>query len=135
MKIDGGCFCGQISFEANIDETSVRFCQCTDCQITSGSVGRHAVLVSEADLQIKGEPKIYVKTAESGNRRELGFCPTCGTQLFSAPEGAAAPRIVSLRVGSANQRAQLPPSASIWGQSKLPWLGTLDGLPTAEKQG
>ena len=31
MKIDGGCHCGHISFEAEIDSEKVVACHCTDC--------------------------------------------------------------------------------------------------------
>jgi len=37
MKIDGGCFCGNITFEADIDPEKVMICHCTDCQSITGS--------------------------------------------------------------------------------------------------
>lgn len=36
MKIDGGCHCGAITYEAEIDPNSVAVCHCTDCQTLSG---------------------------------------------------------------------------------------------------
>jgi hypothetical protein len=32
MKVAGRCYCGQISFEAQIQTDKVRVCHCTDCQ-------------------------------------------------------------------------------------------------------
>ncbi len=32
MKIDGGCRCGAITYEAEIDPDTVFTCHCTDCQ-------------------------------------------------------------------------------------------------------
>jgi hypothetical protein len=34
---------------------------------------------------LSGEPKIYMKVFESGNRREQAFCADCGTPIYSAP--------------------------------------------------
>ena len=34
---------------------------------------------------LSGVPKVDVKIAESGNRREQTFCPDCGTAIYSAP--------------------------------------------------
>ena len=35
-----------------------------------------------------GTPKIYIKTAESGNKRAHAFCPGCGTPIYAAASGA-----------------------------------------------
>ena len=43
MKIDGGCHCGAITYEAEIDPETVTICHCTDCQTLSGSAFRTAV--------------------------------------------------------------------------------------------
>ena len=43
MKIDGGCHCGSIRFEAEVDLATVVICHCTDCQTFSGSAFRTVV--------------------------------------------------------------------------------------------
>ena len=40
MKIDGGCHCGYITYEATIDSEQIGICHCTDCQTLSGSAFR-----------------------------------------------------------------------------------------------
>ena len=37
MKIEGGCHCGYIAYEAEVDPERVLICHCTDCQTLSGS--------------------------------------------------------------------------------------------------
>ena len=32
MKIDGGCHCGAITYEAEVDPEKTSICHCTDCQ-------------------------------------------------------------------------------------------------------
>ena len=67
MKIDGACYCGAITFEADVNPESVAICHCTDCQTTSGTAFRTIVPASAETFRVvSGEPKTYLKTAESG---------------------------------------------------------------------
>ena len=69
MRIDGGCHCGYITYEAEADPQRVHICHCTDCQKLSGSAFRTGIRVaSDSFRMISGEPTIYVKTAESGRK-------------------------------------------------------------------
>jgi hypothetical protein len=42
MQVDGKCFCGAVTYAAEIDERQVLVCHCTDCQNHSGSAYRVA---------------------------------------------------------------------------------------------
>ena len=65
MKVSGRCYCGQISFEAEIEPDKVRVCHCTDCQTLSGSAFRTNVPVVQGTFVLKkGEPKTFLKSAE-----------------------------------------------------------------------
>ena len=37
MKIDGGCHCGAIAYEAEVDPEKTSICHCTDCQQLTGT--------------------------------------------------------------------------------------------------
>ena len=87
MKIDGGCHCGNITYEADIDPDKVVICHCTDCQTLSGSAFRTVALSREGTFKLRsGEPKIYLKTAQSGAKRQQSFCPECGTPIAEDKE-------------------------------------------------
>jgi hypothetical protein len=132
MHIDGACHCGAISFTAEVDPTRVMVCHCTDCQVMSGSAFRAVIAVPVDNFELHGEPKRYVKVAESGNRRAQAFCPKCGTPLFAtATENAT---WVSVRLGCVRQRAQLRPAAQIWQHSAMPWLSELASVPGSSEQ-
>jgi hypothetical protein len=73
-----------------------------------------------------------VKTAESGNRRQQGFCGQCGTPIYSAD--AENPASFNLRIGALAERAQLPPQRQIWCEAALPWADDLLDLPAMDKQ-
>ena len=134
MKIDGACHCGYLSYEAEVDPEKVIVCHCNDCQILSGTVYRTIVPVEDKNFHLlSGEPKTYVKTAESGNARLLTFCPECGSPLYSTSDGEG-PKVLGLRTGTARQRDQLIPKKQIWMRSAQHWLGDLDRAPKVEKQ-
>ena len=132
MKIDGACHCGKVSFTAEIDPSRVMVCHCTDCQVLSGSPFRAVVAAAIDGFHVRGEPKAYVKVAESGNRRAQVFCPDCGTPLYAtAPEN---PTSVVIRLGCVAQRASLKPAVQIWQHSALPWLHELASVPGSPEQ-
>jgi hypothetical protein len=89
MKVSGCCFCGQISFEAEIEPDKVRVCHCTDCQTLPGSAFRTNVPVVQRTFVLKkGEPKTFLKSADNGNQIVHAFCPDCGTPIYSAVPGS-----------------------------------------------
>jgi hypothetical protein len=133
MKVEGRCHCGQITYEATVDPERVTLCNCTDCQMLSGSAYRVSVPAPrEGFLLLTGHPKVYVKTAESGARRAHAFCPDCGSPVYSI--AVVNPLAYSLRVGCLRQRDELPPRKRIWCRSALGWSTTLDELPRLDRQ-
>ncbi|MGD9766772.1 MAG: GFA family protein [Pseudolabrys sp.] len=127
MKIDGGCYCGKITFTSEIDPDAISICHCTSCQMLSGGTYRVSVRADADKTHITGEPKSFIKVADSGNRRRQGFCGNCGSPLFSCDE--VNPQTYMLRVGTITQRAQFHPNGQIWARSKLPWLDEIAGTP------
>ena len=118
MRIDGGCHCGRITYEADIDPEKVGVCHCTDCQTLSGSAFVVYMPVPKEALRLRGEPKIYVKTAESGSRRAQAFCPECGSRLYASAEKD--PQVFNLRIGTVRQRARSRPRRSSGAAPRCP---------------
>ena len=131
MQITGQCHCGAISFKATVDPKKVLVCHCTDCQRISGAPFRAVLPTPVEDVTISGTAKHYVKVADSGNRRAQAFCAECGTQLYATE--ADAPKVLNLRLGCVNERAELVPQKQRWGESAIPWLGQLPDLPVHAK--
>ena len=55
MKIDGGCHCGNITYEAEVDPERVSICHCTDCQQLTGSAFRTSIPVPDHAFKLSGE--------------------------------------------------------------------------------
>ena len=134
MKINGGCHCGYITYEAEIDPDKTLICHCTDCQTLSGSAFRVVAYTrKDAFKLLSGELKTYVKTSESGNRRPQTFCPECGTPIYATTDGAG-PKFYSLRAGTVRQRDQLAPKLQVWFRSAQQWVSHSDSVPKVERQ-
>jgi hypothetical protein len=133
MRIDGACHCGNVAFEAEVDPETVRICHCTDCQVTSGSLFRANIpAAAETFRLVRGNPRLYIKTADSGAQRAQAFCADCGSGLYStAPVN---PTSYVLRVGTISQRAAFKPRQQIWCRSELPWTSEVEGLERREGQ-
>jgi hypothetical protein len=135
MKVDGRCHCGRIAFEAEIDPDKVLICHCTDCQELSGSAFRIVVRAPADRFRLlAGEPKQFVKQAESGNRMIQAFCPDCGGPVYGVHTGDR-PSFYGVRVSTLRQRQQLPPKLQIWCRSELSWVDDTRALPRIEKHG
>ena len=132
MKIDGGCHCGKITYTAEVDPDKVGICHSTDCQTLSGTAFRVSVPAAKEAFHLEGDPKIYVKTAESGAKRAQGFCPECGTPIYAT--AASDPQVFNIRVGTVRQRDVLRPKAQGWYRSARDWVNDLQSLPKFVKQ-
>lgn len=133
MKVHGRCYCGAIRYEADVDPALVTACHCTDCQSFSGTPFRVSVPAPRETFRLlSGSPRIFEKTAESGNRRVQAFCETCGSPVYSA--AVADTPAYSLRVGCLEERESLPPQRQIWCRSALDWATGLGSVPSVPKQ-
>ena len=135
MRIDGGCHCGFIQYEGDADPEKTAICHCTDCQKLSGSAFRTVVPVASDTFRITaGEPTIYVKTAESENKRQQAFCPKCGSPIYSTSPGEGQQAAYMVRVGILKERDQLAPKRQSWFRSARSWVTNMDAIPKNEKQ-
>jgi hypothetical protein len=129
MKIDGRCHCGYVTFEAEADPETTTICNCTDCQTMSGAPLRAIIITHPGTFVLpSGQPTEYRKTADSGNVRAQGFCPHCGTALYSTSVGDE-PKAYFVRVGSVRQRNELIPRRQIFVRSQQSWVDELKSIP------
>lgn len=134
MIVQGSCHCAYITYEAEVDPDSAHVCNCADCQMLTGSAFRVSVHAPKASFRLlTGQPKVYVKTADSGTRRRHSFCPNCGTPVNSSADNDD-PLTYSLRVGCLRQRALLAPKKRNWVRSALAWAQNISVLPANDTQ-
>ena len=134
MRVEGQCHCGAIAYEAEVEPGTVRVCHCLDCQRLTGTAFRAAIPAPAEGFRIlKGEPRRYIKTGDTGARRVHAFCGTCGAPVYSC--AVENPRYYSLRLGALQQREELGrPAGQIWTKRRLSWTTSLANVPEVEGQ-
>ena len=128
MTVSGGCFCGQVRFTIHADPVGARMCWCRDCQrIASGSATVNVLFPKEA-VKYQGEITTLEKVADSGNRVERGFCPKCGSQMYSRTvEPAGMP--MRVRAGTLDDPELMAPQSIIWTSSAPSWAVLDPNIP------
>lgn len=75
---------------------------------------------------LTGDPKRYTKIGSSGARVTTTFCDVCGSPIHSW--AGDNPNFIYLRLGSARQRAQLPPKRQGFCAAAMPWAFDLGAV-------
>ncbi len=120
--VTGACLCEACRYRTDAPVMNVRACHCHRCQRATGTAFYARVMVPLASVAIEGPVAWY--DGETGIRR--GFCPICGSTLFS--ERAAAGTI-GLAMGTLDNPERFAPADHIWVSAKQPWLVLADNLP------
>ena len=127
----GGCLCGAIRYECSADPLLALNCHCRDCQRASGSAFASVLAVPKDALKITGEPKYHDVKADSGNTISRGFCPECGSPLFT--KLSARPDLVGIRAASLDDPSWHKPAMDIYTSSAQPWDYMNPDLPKSPK--
>jgi len=116
----GGCLCGAVRYECSGEPVLALLWHCRECERQSVSAYATGVRVPAASFRVtRGEPKLYVKTSDSGNQVTRAFCPECGCMLFL--QVSARPDLVGIRVGTLDDPSWFRPEADIFVKSAQPW--------------
>lgn len=131
-KHSGGCLCGAVRYEANAPVAKIVQCHCANCQKASGAGASANILMDFAALNFtKGEPKIFVDTADSGVKLNRAFCGDCGSSLYSQRHNMMDKLV--LKAGSLDDSSQSKVVMNIWTKSGRPWVITDPQVDTHEE--
>jgi hypothetical protein len=130
--VTGGCACGAVRYECSGDPIFSGNCYCRDCQRSSGTAMASVLGVPKAAVKIvKGEPRYFDVTADSGKKISRGFCSTCGTPLFTLL--AAMPDLMGIKAGSLDDPNAFKPGMSLYTSSAPSWAPFGENLPKFPK--
>ncbi len=119
-SITGGCLCGKIRYSISQSIQNIVACHCTHCQKASGSGMSHNVTVPTSGFTFtSGQPKVYVDTADSGNKLYRAFCPDCGSPIYSMREET--PEMTIVKVGTLDDSDSMKLVMNIWTKCARPW--------------
>lgn len=129
----GGCQCGAIRYVITDEPTVVYACHCTECQTQSGSAFGMTVVVPSGQFKLlKGAPKVFRRTGESGRTMKCLFCADCGTRIYHEPSGIAENK--NIKPGTLDDTSWVVPTVHVWLKSAQPWVQIPDETLKFEEQ-
>jgi hypothetical protein len=119
----GGCACGRVRFEADVDNDEAYLCHCRMCQRSTGSISIAFKNLKQANVRWLSEPDWY----DSSPIAMRPYCSDCGTSFgFQFKEGSPN---MDLTVASFDDPYRFKPTSHFGVESMhRTWLNT-EGLP------
>jgi hypothetical protein len=131
MRLEGGCYCGEVRYAAEGEPMLKAQCHCRECQYISGGAPNMFILMPpDGFIYTQGTPKQYARgDLEGAVTRE--FCANCGTHLTTLRPGL---RAVILKVGTLDEPSVFEsPQMAIYAIDKQAFHQIPEGLPTFER--
>ncbi len=119
----GGCQCGAVRYRIEGALTSPHICHCRMCQKAAGNYFMPLANAPKENFTVtRGE----ISWFHSSDPVRRGFCARCGTPLIFETVSASH---LNITLGSLDDPAEVRPEKQYGLESKMPWFGTLEGLP------
>ncbi len=127
----GQCLCGDISYTYEEDSMVSAFhCHCKDCQRVTGSGKATVGMFPDSAVSIDGEFKTYASIGTDGSHVKRGFCPTCGSQMFTFVKEI--PGHTFIKAGGMDNSDHLNVALNCWTKSASAWSMPDDNVPGVE---
>ena len=124
--VTGGCLCGAVRYEYHGEIGPANYCHCADCRRCTGSAFNIGVRVEVEQLSIvRGTPRAFTKTGDSGNALTRHFCPQCGSSVLWT--SSALPDHVAVAVGCFADETFPPPTMVAWTAEQHAWVRFPEG--------
>lgn len=131
MKLEGGCYCGEVRYKAEGEPVLKGQCHCRECQYISGGAPNVIIAMPVQGFSYtKGTPKTFSrKDLDNPVTRE--FCAICGTHMVSRAPGFPA---VILKVGTLDDPKMYgDPNMAIYTIDKQSFHHIPDGMLAFER--
>ena len=131
MRLEGGCYCGEVRYAAEGEPMMKAQCHCRECQyISGGAPNMFVALPADGFGYTKGAPKQFTRSdLERAVTRE--FCPTCGTHLVTRVPGLP---MAVVKVGTFDDPSLFgQPQMAIYTIDKQAFHQIPEGIPTFER--
>ncbi|MGH8706951.1 MAG: GFA family protein [Burkholderiales bacterium] len=120
----GGCFCGEVRYEAAGECSNSMVCHCQSCRRAAGSPVVAWVTFQKRGVRFtKGSPAEY----RSSPPVVRSFCSACGTPLTYRHESYG--DAIDITTCSLDEPEKYPPTHHSWLGHDVSWVKFGDGLP------
>ncbi|KAL7936150.1 Mss4-like protein [Trichoderma chlorosporum] len=126
----GGCLCGKIRYAYSEEPTAKVLCHCSDCRKISGSNYSVNFIVHEAAFSVTaGTPRVFSKTADSGDVIDGYFCGDCGSMLWRESTNCGPNKVV--KAGTLDDSGKVISTAlfdaEVFTRSRVEWVQPISG--------
>lgn len=130
MKIEGGCYCGEVRYRFAGEPGPAMQCHCRECQYIMGGNPNVFVIIPESGLQFtQGELSSFQRRdLETAATRH--FCPKFGTAGGTTTSGA--PGVFVVKVGTMDDSAFFQPDMTIVTKDVMPFRHISTEIPNFE---
>ena len=129
---DGGCLCGDVTYRYEASDASAALhCHCRDCQRVTGSGKATIIMFPESAIEITGSFKQYGCLGSDGSHVNRGFCPRCGSQMFTHIDEM--PGLMFIKAGTMDDSSWVNVSLNCWVSTASPWSPADSDLPGAPR--
>jgi len=129
MIYKGGCYCGNIRYELDLDvpdEARMSICHCKNCKKFTGSeFGITAKVPRKAFRLTKGKMTKH-ESDNNGSTLTREFCATCGSGIMEY--GGSAGEHTYVFYGSLDEPDALPPKGEFFSKNRAKWMPEIPGL-------
>ena len=127
--LTGSCLCGAVRYAVRKPFLRFAHCHCGRCRKATGTGHASNIYVDPANFEwIVGRE--YTKRFDLPTARSFSttFCTECGAPL---PHHTRSGREIVIPAGSLDDPPEAMPQVRIFWDSRAPWSGSNDGVPTA----
>ena len=131
MKIEGGCYCGEVRYTFEGETGPAMQCHCRECQYITDGNPNVFVMIPEAELNFTGGELSSFQRTDIDNAVTRHFCPSCGTAVGTTTPGA--PGVFVMKVGTMDNADFFQPDMAIFTKDARSFHHIPDGLPSFEE--
>jgi hypothetical protein len=132
MDMTGGCYCGNLRYQASGDPLFKGQCHCRECQYISGGMPNVVIGMPDGGFTYsKGTAKGF-RRADLADAVTREFCSDCGTHILTRT--SKVPGAVLLKVGTMDDPGLFGgPQMVIFTVDKQSFHHVPDGVPAFER--
>jgi hypothetical protein len=132
MRVEGGCYCGALRYQAEGEPMFKGQCHCRECQYISGGSPNVVMGMPASGFKYtKSAPKGFTRS-DLANPVTREFCEKCGTHILAKSPGL--PGAVLLKVGTLDDPSVFgTPQMAIFTCDKQAFHHVPPGIPAFER--
>jgi hypothetical protein len=129
-RLEGGCMCGAVRYEATGAPFLVSHCHCLSCRKHNGGPVVTLAGYKKGQVRFEGEERGIYESSPGVGR---AFCGKCGTPLtWEGDGGEELGPIVEFHLSTFDDPEALVPTGHAFYPERVSWFDVADSLPRYE---